>query len=68
MKAVFTFLTTFIIFSYTSVLAQRKFHIDDLHKLCTLTDPQISPDGKSVLIVVSKPDTTINKNKTSVYR
>ena len=39
-----------------------------MDKLYTLTDPQISPDGKSVLIVVSKPDTTTNKNKSSIYK
>jgi dipeptidyl aminopeptidase/acylaminoacyl peptidase len=50
------------------LMAQKKFELNDLEKLCTLTDPQISPDSKSVLIVVSKPDTSTNKNKTFIYK
>lgn len=48
--------------------AQKKFELSDMDKLYTLTDPQISPDGKSILIVVSLPDTTTNKNKTAIYK
>lgn len=48
--------------------AQTKFELADMDKLCTLTDPQISPDGKSVLIVVSKPDTTTNSNKSFICK
>lgn len=55
------------IFSF-QLFAQKKFEIADMDKLYTLTDPQISPDGKSVLIVVSKPDTTNNKNKSFIYK
>ena len=55
------------IFSF-QLSAQKKFELNDMDKLYTLTDPQISPDGKSVLIVVSKPDTTTNKNKSFIYK
>ena len=41
------------------LLAQKKFELADMDKLYTLTDPQLSPDRQSVLVVVSKPDTTI---------
>jgi len=41
------------------LLAQKKFELADMDKLYTLTDPQLSPDHQSVLVVVSKPDTTI---------
>ena len=50
------------------LLAQKKFELADMDKLYTITDPQLSPDGKSVLVLVSKPDTTTNKNKTFIYR
>ena len=46
--------------------AQKKFELNDIDKLYTLTDPQISPDGKSVLIIVSKPDTATNKNNSFI--
>ena len=55
------------IFSF-QLLAQKKFELADMDKLYTLTDPQLSADGKSVLVVVSKPDTTTNKNKSFIYK
>lgn len=55
------------LFSF-QLLAQKKFELGDMDKLYTLTDPQISPDGKSILIVVTKPDTTTNKNKSFIYK
>ena len=60
--------TILLVFEPRNVYGQKKFELGDLDKLYTLTDPQISPDGKSVLIVVSKPDTTINKNKSFIYK
>jgi len=69
MRIAFTLLTTLVfVFGQSNVYGQRKFELGDLDKLYTLTDPQISPDGKSVLIVVSKPDTVTNKNKSFIYK
>ena len=61
------FIALINVFSF-QLLAQKKFELNDLDKLYTLTDPQISPDGKSILIVVSKPDTINNKNKSFIYK
>src|SRR4051794_32959568 len=33
-----------------------KFDVGQLAKLVNVSDPQISPDGKSIVIVVSRPD------------
>jgi hypothetical protein len=41
-------------FSYTQ--AQKKFELADMAKLVSVSDPQISADGKSIIIVVSRPD------------
>ena len=69
MRIAFTLLISLlIVFSQSPVYGQRKFELGDLDNLYTLTDPQISPDGKSVLIVVSKPDTVSNKNKSFIYQ
>lgn len=69
MRIAFTVLTTILLLlGQSNGFGQRKFELGDLDKLYTLTDPQISPDGKSILIVVSKPDTTINKKKSNVYK
>jgi len=68
MKIAFTLFTTFLlVLSQSHIYAQRKFALGDLDKLYTLTDPQMSRDGKTVLIVVSKPDTISNKNKSFIY-
>ncbi len=66
-QTILVFIALINIFSF-QILAQKKFELNDLAKLYTLTDPQLSPDGKSVLIVVSKPDTISNKNKSFIYK
>lgn len=69
MRIAFTLLTTLLlVFGQGNANGQRKFELNDLDKLYTLADPQISPDGKSVLLVASLPDTTINKRKSFVYK
>jgi dipeptidyl aminopeptidase/acylaminoacyl peptidase len=35
---------------------QHRFDLDDFSKVARVADPQISPDGKSVLVVVSHPN------------
>jgi hypothetical protein len=35
---------------------QRRIQLDDLANVVTVSDPQISPDGKSVVCVVSRPN------------
>jgi dipeptidyl aminopeptidase/acylaminoacyl peptidase len=37
----------------TASAQQRRFQLDDLAKVVTVSDPQISPDGKSIVCVVS---------------
>ncbi len=69
MRLAFTLLTTLLlVFGQSIASAQRKLELKDLEKIYTLTDPQISPDGKSVLIVASKPDTVANKNKSFIFK
>ena len=43
------------------VFSQRRFELDDLAKLVNISDPQISPDGKSIVILVSRPDYQKNR-------
>ncbi|MFX7776533.1 DPP IV N-terminal domain-containing protein, partial [Acinetobacter baumannii] len=38
-----------------------KFELSDYAKFVNIADPQISPDGKSVVIVVSRPDYINNR-------
>ncbi|HJU25360.1 MAG TPA: hypothetical protein VJ722_01670, partial [Rhodanobacteraceae bacterium] len=46
--------------------AAQPFQLDDLQKLVKLSDPQLSPDGKSVAIVVSTPDWKTDKHDTRI--
>jgi len=55
------------LFSLT-VSAQKHFELNDMDKLITLSEPQISPDGKSILVVVAKPDTLTNKFKSAIHK
>ena len=40
---------------------QRRIQLDDLGKVVTVSDPQISPDGKSIVCVVSRPNFQENR-------
>ena len=45
---------------------QRPFELGDLAKLTGLSDPQFSPDGKSIALVVSTPDYAEDRFLTSL--
>ncbi len=49
-------------FSQTS----RPFRLKDLQKLVRISSPRISPDGKQVAMVVSRPDWKNDKNKQEI--
>ncbi|HEY3520652.1 MAG TPA: hypothetical protein VGK80_06375, partial [Rhodanobacteraceae bacterium] len=42
------------------------FQFDDLQKIVTLGDPQISPDGKEIALTVSTPDWKTDKAKVEI--
>ncbi|MDB5248919.1 MAG: hypothetical protein JWQ40_3313 [Segetibacter sp.] len=54
MRNVFAFV--FSVVTCFTVTAQKRFELADLAKLTTISDPQISPDGKSIVLVVSRPE------------
>ena len=54
------FIALINVFSF-NLLAQKKFELADYAKFVNISDPQISPDGKSVVIVVSRPDYVQNR-------
>lgn len=62
MRIAFTLLTTILlVFGNSNVYGQKKFELEDYAKFVNISDPQISPDGKSVVIVVSRPDYVQNR-------
>jgi len=42
------------------------FQLSDLQKLVSLSDPQISPDGKQIAVIASTPDWKTDKNKQEI--
>src|SRR5664279_4044449 len=47
--------------------AQAKFTLDQLGKIVGVSSPNVSPDGKSVVFVVAKPNYTNDKNESDIY-
>jgi dipeptidyl aminopeptidase/acylaminoacyl peptidase len=47
--------------------AQRSISLDDLYRLRSLSDPQISPDGGWVAYTVSVPDSIHDRNDSDVW-
>lgn len=60
-KKIVLFLIVIVNVFSSSLLAQKKFELADYAKFVNISDPQLSPDGKSVVIVVSRPDYTLNR-------
>ena len=46
--------------------AQHRFELADLGKLVNVTDPQLAPDGQSILITVSRPNFATNRHDAEV--
>ena len=61
------FITLINLLAFT-LSAQNHIKLDDMDKLYALSDPQLAPDGKSILVIVAKADTVTNKNKSSIYK
>jgi dipeptidyl aminopeptidase/acylaminoacyl peptidase len=67
MRIAFTLLATILlVFSQSMVYGQKKFELADYAKFVNISDPQISPDGKNVVIVVSRPDYMNNRFNTEL--
>jgi dipeptidyl aminopeptidase/acylaminoacyl peptidase len=49
-----------------SAAAARTFQLGDLQKIVTLGDPQISPDGKAIAVIVSTPDWKTDKPRVEL--
>ena len=46
--------------------AAQTFRLEDLRKLVSLSDAQISPDGSKVAVIVSTPDWKADKNRQEI--
>lgn len=61
MRTKFTFLLLLVLVFSTKLFSQKKFELSDVSKFTGISDPQISPDAKSVIVVVSRPDYQQNR-------
>lgn len=59
-------LTILLSFSAADSIAQKKFELEDVGKLTGISDPQISPNGNSIVIVLSHPDYSANRFNTEL--
>ena len=62
MRIAFTLLTTLLlVFGQSNSYGQKKFELADYARFVNITDPQISPDGKKIVVVVARPDYEKNR-------
>lgn len=60
------FLIAVSVVSLSTFAQPKKFDLAAQAKMVALSDPQISPDGKSIVIVTSRPDFDANKYNTEL--
>src|SRR4030095_389849 len=61
-KTICATLLTASLLVVTAMAQQRRMQLDDLGRLVRVSDPQISPDGKSIVIVVCRGNYEGNRN------
>ena len=66
MKRNFVIFSTLILLTSFS-LAQRPFNFDDMMKIRRVSDPQLSPDGKTIAFVIGDVDMTANRTINQIY-
>jgi dipeptidyl aminopeptidase/acylaminoacyl peptidase len=47
---------------------QRRLELQDYARIVTVSDPQVSPDGRFIVFVVSRPDLEQNRNHRQLVR
>lgn len=60
------YLIPLLLIALTSA-AQRSITPSDVYKLLSISDPQVSPDGKWVAYVLSTPDSVKDKSDTDIW-
>ncbi|HKT31878.1 MAG TPA: S9 family peptidase [Gammaproteobacteria bacterium] len=66
MKCLLPLILCVLVWPLASRAAAPVFTLDDLQKLVSLRDPQISPDGKEIAVIVSTPDWKTDKAKQEI--
>ena len=56
LRALASMLLAVLLAGVTASAQERRIQIDDVANIVTVSDPQISPDGRSIVCVVSRPN------------
>ena len=64
---VFAFLVCFLALSSTAMGEKRPMQVDDLFRFQRISDPQISPDGRTVAYVVGVVDLAANSTSSTIW-
>jgi len=65
-KTIYSTLLVISLLLVTASAQQRRMQLDDLGRLVRVSDPQISPDGKSIVIVVGRANYDDNRYDTDL--
>src|SRR5215813_5992246 len=65
-KTIYSSLLIIALLLVTASAQQRRMQLDDLGRLVRVSDPQISPDGKSIVIVVGRANYDENRSDTDL--
>ncbi|WP_426061895.1 prolyl oligopeptidase family serine peptidase [Hymenobacter sp. B1770] len=66
LQARFAVVAALLLLGTRPTVAQRRFELADIAKAVGVSDPQLSPDGKSILIAVSRANLATNRNETEI--
>lgn len=62
-----SFIVPLLVLCSGAALAQRPLNPQDVYRLKSVSDPQVSPDGKWVAYVVSSPDSAKDKYDANIW-
>ena len=61
-------MTAILVAGLTAQTGARRFVLDDFSRVARVADPQFSPDGKSIAVIISKPALEENRYAAAIYR
>jgi dipeptidyl aminopeptidase/acylaminoacyl peptidase len=61
------FILPLLVCAFSATFSQKPFTPSDVYKIKSVSDPQVSPDGKWVAYVLSTPDSTKDKSDADIW-
>ena len=66
-KLLLPFFFLFLTFTFTLSQTKRPLQLEDMFRIQRVSDPQLSPDGKTVAYVIGVVDKAANKTNTDIW-